>query len=101
MNHLIIFVTNDSIRLLRTSAHLLLDGKFKVCPEIFSQTYTIHVLIKHQIFPCVFAPLPRETGATYNRFSTEVLTSVNNIGNEPEDMLVDLELVASRRKYFV
>ena len=68
---------------------------------IFSQIYIIHVLTKHQIFPYVFAPLPSKTEATYNRFSNKVLTSVRNIENKPEDMLVNLELAASRGKYFV
>ena len=68
-----------------------MDGTFKVCPEIFFQINTIHVLINHQIFPCVFTLLPNKTKATYNRFLTEVLNAVRNTGNEPEDILVDFE----------
>ena len=51
-------------------------------------------MIKHQIFPCVFALLPNKTEATYNPFLTEVLNAVRNIGNEPEDILVDFETAA-------
>ena len=78
-----------------------MDDKFKVCPGIFTQIYTIHVLINHQMFPCVFAPLSSKAEATYNRFPTEVLTSVRNIGNEPEVMLLDFKRTASRGKYFI
>ena len=78
-----------------------MDDKFKVCSIIFSQIYTIHVLINHQVFPCVFAPLPSKAEATYNRFPTEILTSVRNIGNEPGDMLVNFERTTSKGKYFI
>ena len=94
MNRLIIFATNDAIRLLATNPHWFMDGTFKVCPEIFFQIYTIHLLISHQIFPWVFALLPNKTEATYNRFLTEVLNVVRTIGNEPEDILVDFERAA-------
>ena len=94
MNRLIIFATNDAIRLLATNPHWFMDGTFKVCPEIFFQIYTIPVLISHQIFPCVFALLPSKTEATYNRFLTEVLNAVRNIGNEPEEILVVFERAA-------
>ena len=66
VNRLIIFATNDAIRLPATNSHWFMDGTFKVCPEIFFQIYTIHALINHQIFPCVFALLPNKTEATYN-----------------------------------
>ena len=94
VNRLIIFATNDAIRLITTNPHWFIDGTFKVCPEIFFQIYTIHVLISHQIFPCVFALLPNKTDATYNRFLTEVLNAERNIGNEPENILADFERAA-------
>ena len=94
VNRLIIFATNDAIRLLATNPHWFMDGTFKVCPEIFFQIYTIHALINYQIFPCVFAPLPNKTDTTYNRFLTDVLNAVRNIGNDPEDILVDFERAA-------
>ena len=78
-----------------------MNDKRRVCPEIFSQICTTHVLIKNRIFPCVFAPLPSKTEGTYNRFPTEILTSVRIIGNEPEDMLVNFEKTASKCKYFI
>ena len=71
-----------------------MDGIFKVCPEIFFQIHTIHVLINHEIFPCVFALLANKTEATYNRFLTKVLNAVRNIGNDREDILVDFERAA-------
>ena len=86
VNRLIIFATNDAIRLLATNPQWFMDGTFKVYTEIFFQIYTIHALINHQIFPGVFALLSNKTEGTYNRFLTEVLSAVRNIGNEPEDI---------------
>ena len=94
VNRLIIFATHDAIRLLATKSNWFMDGTFKVCPEIFFKIYTIHVLINHQIFPCVFALLPNKTEITYNRFLTEVLNAVRNIGNELENVLVSFERAA-------
>ena len=94
VNRLIIFATNDAIRVLATNPHWFMDGNFKVCPEIFFQIYTIHVLINHQVFSCVFALLPSKTEATCNCSLTEVLKAVKNIGNEPEHIVVDFERAA-------
>ena len=94
VNHLIIFATKDSVRLLAANPNWFRDGTFKVFPEIFFQIFTIHVLINHQIFHCVFALLPNKTEASQNRFLTEVSNAVRNIGNEPEDILVDFERAA-------
>ena len=94
VNRLMVFATNDAILLLAANPHWFMDGTFKVSPEIFFQICTTHVLINHQVFPCVFALLPNKTEATYNRFLTEVLNAVTNIGNEPEDTLVDFEKAA-------
>ena len=94
VNRLIIFATNDAIRLLATNPHWFMGGTFKVCPKLFFQIYTIHAMINHRIFPCVFALLPNKTEATYNRFLTEVLNALRNIRNEPEGILVDFEKAA-------
>ena len=94
VNRLIIFATNDAIRLHATNPQWFMDGTFKVCPEVFFQIYTIHVLIKNQIFLCVFALLPNKTKTTYKRFLSEVLNAVRNTGNEPEDILADFKRAA-------
>ena len=78
-----------------------MNDKFKVWSIIFSQIYTIHVLINHQVSTCVIAPLPSKAEATYNHFPTEILTSVRNIGTEPGDMLVNFESTTSEGKYFI
>ena len=76
VNRLIIFAINDAIRLLARNSHWFMDGTFKDYPEIFFQIYTIHVLMNHQIFPCVFALVPNKTEATYNRFLIDFLNAI-------------------------
>ena len=50
INRIIIFATDNSISLLAENSHSFMDGTFKVCPEIFFQVYTIHVLLNNQTF---------------------------------------------------
>ena len=64
IDRMLIFTTNDAIHLLATNNHWFMDGTFKLCPEIFFQLYTIHVLINHQTFPCIFTLLPNKTENT-------------------------------------
>ena len=94
VKRLIIFATNDAIDYLQQTCTGLWTVYSKFAPEIFFQIYTIHVLINHEIFPCVFALLANKTEATYNRFLTKVLNAVRNIGNDQEDILVDFERAA-------
>lgn len=94
VNRIIIFATDNAISLLAENPHWFMDGTFKVCPEIFFQVYTVHALLNNQTFPCVFALLPNKTEESYNRFLSEVLNAVRNVGNEPDDILVDFERAA-------
>lgn len=91
VNRIIVFATDDAIQLLGTSNHWFMDGTFKLCPEIFFQIYTVHALINNKTFPCVFALLPNKTEATYNRLMIEILNAVRDVGNDPDDILVDFE----------
>ena len=68
-----------------------MDGTFKLCPEIRYQIYTIHALINNQVFPCLFALLSNKTGNIYTRLLTETCSAVQNVGNDPTDILLDFE----------
>ena len=52
------FATNNGIAMLANSSQWFGDGAFKLCPRIFSQIYTIHALVNHEILARVFALLP-------------------------------------------
>ena len=58
INRMFIFATNGGIDMLSNSSQWFGDGTFKLCPQIFSQLYTNHALVNHEVLPCVFALLP-------------------------------------------
>ena len=59
--------------------------------KFFFQLYTIYDQRDRRIFPCVFSLLPNKNESTYNRLFEQLLQLVNNLGNGPNDVLVDFE----------
>ena len=55
INRMFIFATNGAIVIHANSSQCFGDSIFKLCPQIFSQIYTIHVLVNCDISPCVNA----------------------------------------------
>ena len=53
--------------LLSYSNTWLVDGTFKLSPEIFYQIYTIHVELNGFAPPCVYVLLLNKLEKTYNR----------------------------------
>ena len=53
--------------LLNLSNTWLVDGTFKLSPDIFYQIYTIHIELNGFAPPCVFVLLPNKTEKTYIR----------------------------------
>ena len=86
-----IFASPQGLQFLADSEHWYADGTFKVCPEVFYQLYTVHGQRNGRIFPCVFALLPNKNENTYNTFFQTLFNEVNNLGNGPNDVLVDFE----------
>ena len=44
---IIIFASNDQLKVLFNAEEILMDGTFSTCPKMFDQVYTIHA-IKHE-----------------------------------------------------
>ena len=96
INRKFIFATNDEKDMLANSSQWFGDGTFKLCPQIFPQIYTIHVLVNHEVLPCVLPSLlcppssflalsPSKTEILYEQFFTTVCNAVrNNNGNDPD-----------------
>ena len=92
INRMFIFATNYGIDMLANSSQWFGDDTFKLCPHIFSQMYTIHVLVNHEVLPCVFALLPSKAEIVYEQFFTTVSNAVrSNNGNDPDGFLVNLK----------
>ena len=77
--------------LLNLSNTWLVDGTFKLSPEIFYQIYTIHVELNGFSPPCVYVLLPNKTEKTYNRM-IEMLSEETN--PNPGKILADFEKAA-------
>ena len=77
--------------LLNLSNTWLVDGTFKLSPEIFYQIYTIHVELNGFAPPCVYVLLPNKTEKTYNR-TIEMLSEETN--PNPGKVLEDFEKAA-------
>jgi len=45
---IIVYATDEQLRLLFTSSHIMMDGTFASCPPHFDQIYSIHALKNNQ-----------------------------------------------------
>ncbi|CAF0784768.1 unnamed protein product [Adineta ricciae] len=59
--------------LIFASDELLVDGTFKVVPEIFYQLYIIHGVFRDHVIPLVFALLRQKTAETYKDLIDEII----------------------------
>ena len=50
INRMFLFPTNNGKGFIANSSQWFGDGTFKLCPQVFSQIYTIHVLVNHEVF---------------------------------------------------
>lgn len=53
-DRIILFTTDRNINLLKTVPDWYCDGTFKVCPSIFKQVYTIHIVYKGKCLPVAY-----------------------------------------------
>ena len=77
--------------LLNLSNTWLVNGTFKLSPDIFYQIYTIHVELNGFAPPCVYVLLPNKTEKTYIRM-IELLSEETN--PNPGKILADFEKAA-------
>ncbi|CAF4979696.1 unnamed protein product, partial [Rotaria socialis] len=62
---MILFASDEQLKMLFSAETILMDGTFSSCPKIFDQVYTIHSIKYEQSFPCVFGLLPNRLKLTY------------------------------------
>ncbi|CAF3261290.1 unnamed protein product, partial [Rotaria socialis] len=62
----LVFASNEPLKLLFNSSVILMGSTFTSSPSIFSQVYCIHAIKYEQSFVCVFALLPDKKKSTYN-----------------------------------
>lgn len=91
-NRIIIFSTIENLQLLKENKNWFCDGTFKVCPNLFSQLYTIHFLKGNLCFPAVYALMGRRSINSYNDLFSFINGSIMN--EFPQSITFDFELAA-------
>ena len=88
---MILYATEANLQLLREQPEWFVDGTFAVCPVIFSQLYTVHVLLPEgKSVPVVYALLASKSGSTYNRMLNKISEALN--GFHPQVVHIDFEI---------
>uniref|UniRef100_A0A0L8HQ62 FLYWCH-type domain-containing protein n=1 Tax=Octopus bimaculoides TaxID=37653 RepID=A0A0L8HQ62_OCTBM len=78
-DRMLIFTTQNNLRILASSEHLQVDGTFKTVPQLFEQLYTVHAIKNDFIIPIVYALLPDKTADTYRKLFAKITSSVLNL----------------------
>ena len=71
-NRMLIFAREAGLHALATSSMWLLDGTFKVAPNIFYQMYTVHVRKNGTCAPVLYCLLPSKKKSLYSTLCSEI-----------------------------
>ena len=93
-DRIFVFGTDQALQLLASSDDWFGDGRFKFCPEVFFQPYTVHVKLAGRALPYRHALLPNRKGFTYTRLFQHILAAAEPLGNGPCTMMFDFEKAA-------
>ena len=85
-DRILIFATEEKLRLLQNTEHWFADGTFDTVPNIYSQLYTFHAMIQGMVVTCLYALLPNKTRATYTKLIQQLLHLNPNFN--PESLMV-------------
>ena len=90
---ILLFVSNEQLKMLFNAETILMDGTFSSCPSMFDQVYTIHSIKFDQSFPCVFGLLPNRTKSTYIFMIQELklLAEQMQLQFAPKSIMTDFE----------
>ena len=89
LERIIIFGTENNLRILIQNNHWYADGTFKTVPLLFEQLYTIHIIKNGVSIPAVYALLPNKTRAVYSNFLEKVKQLTGDF--MPASILTDFE----------
>ncbi|CAF1526042.1 unnamed protein product [Adineta ricciae] len=88
-DRILIFASPEQLQILQTSEEFLVDGTFKVVPEIFYQLFIIHAVYRNYVVPVIYALLRRKNTDTYQRLIDEILKIAPNWS--PRLIMMDFE----------
>lgn len=92
-HRIIVYATDEELRVLCEVDTLFMDGTFKTSPKLFMQLYVIHSILGNTTVPTVYSYLERKNRDTYN----ELFTAINNACHQrqlvfnPQNIHIDFE----------
>lgn len=93
-DRILIFATNEFLRLMCNCDKLWGDGTFKQSPKLFYQLYSIHGKYNNQMLPLIYAVLPNKFETTYIRILRLIKAKTLEYGLQwrPKLFQVDFEI---------
>ncbi|CAF0790236.1 unnamed protein product [Adineta steineri] len=90
---IIVFATDEQLRTLFTSSHILMDGTFDSTPSHFHQIYSIHALKNDHSFVCVIALLGGQSSIIYKELFSILTKHADrlDLAFRPEKITSDFE----------
>ncbi|KAE9522326.1 hypothetical protein AGLY_017272 [Aphis glycines] len=79
VNRILLFSTEENLKILSDQCHWFIDGTFKSSPQLFTQILTIHAIKYDTVLPLVFALVPNKTRDSYTKIIKELLNLENNL----------------------
>ena len=99
-DRILIFASPEQLHVLQTAQDFLVDGTFKVVPDIFYQLFVIRAIYRQHTIPVVYALLRRKDAGTYSRLFDEIVKIAPTW--LPASVMMDFEqvLISSLKKKF-
>lgn len=88
-DRMIVFGTEENLRLLAGAKHWLMDGTFGACSMLFGQLYSIHAIIGEKVVPLIYALLPGRSSAVYTEMFEKLKAAESELN--PETIMLDME----------
>ena len=102
---ILVFATDESLRMLEKVENISADGTFQFCPALFTQLYVVLGCIQYSMeykeyIPLVFAYLPDKKMNTYIRFLTILKSHVPSISCQNVGMDFELAEIGAWKAVF-
>ena len=85
---ILVFTTEANIKLLEKNRVWYCDGTFDITPTLFTQLYSIHVIVHNKNLPMIYALLPNKLETTYIKLFKMIKSYLKH---QPESVNIDFE----------
>ncbi|CAF1470483.1 unnamed protein product [Adineta ricciae] len=90
---MILFASDEQLRMLFAATHIMVDGTFSACVPLFDQVFSIHCIKYGYNFPCVIGLLPGRSAPVY-KYVFNLLDEAArrlNLTFQPKNIMSDYE----------